>query len=56
VVAFLIDFLFRVIERTMAKPATGTLSRLVTSRRRRHVELIAGGAAVGATSAAPVLR
>jgi His/Glu/Gln/Arg/opine family amino acid ABC transporter permease subunit len=56
VAAFLIDFLFRLIERTLAKPATGTLSRLLTGRRRRHVERIAGGPAMGATSAAPVLR
>ncbi len=56
VAAFLIDFLFRLIERTLAKPATGTLSRLLTGRRRRHVERIAGGTAVGATSGAPVLR
>ena len=43
VAAFMIDFLFRAIERTLAKPATGRLSRMVTGRRRRHLELIAGG-------------
>ena len=42
-VAFMIDFLFRAIERTLAKPATGRLSRMLTGRRRRHLELIAAG-------------
>ena len=55
VAAFMIDFLFRLIERTLAKPATGSLSRLVTSRKRRHLEIIAGGSS-GRTAATPALR
>jgi His/Glu/Gln/Arg/opine family amino acid ABC transporter permease subunit len=41
VVAFLLDFAFRVAERTLTKPPAGPLSRLVTLRRRKRLEAIA---------------
>jgi His/Glu/Gln/Arg/opine family amino acid ABC transporter permease subunit len=43
--AFLIDFLFRLIEKILAKPSTGMLSRFATSRQRRRAELIASRSA-----------
>ncbi len=53
VVAFLLDFLFRLIERVLAKPSSGRMSDLLTSRHRRRLELIAAGTA-GISGAAPV--
>jgi His/Glu/Gln/Arg/opine family amino acid ABC transporter permease subunit len=40
-VAFLVDFIFRTVEKTMQTPPTGRLARLATGRRRRRVEAIA---------------
>lgn len=40
IAAFLIDFLFRVIEKVLATPPTGTIARAATSRRRRRVEAV----------------
>lgn len=40
-VAFLVDFVFRTIEKTMQTPPTGRLARLATRRRRRRIEAIA---------------
>jgi His/Glu/Gln/Arg/opine family amino acid ABC transporter permease subunit len=40
-VAFLVDFIFRTVEKTMQTPPTGRLARLATRRRRRRVEAIA---------------
>lgn len=39
-VAFLLDFLFRTIERVLATPATGQLARRLTARRRRRLEAV----------------
>jgi hypothetical protein len=41
VAAFLIDFLFRLVEKILAKPSAGMLSRFATSRQRRRAESIA---------------
>jgi His/Glu/Gln/Arg/opine family amino acid ABC transporter permease subunit len=40
-VAFLIDGLFRLIEKVMSKPSKGWLSHVMTGRRRRRIEAIA---------------
>ena len=40
-VAFLVDFTFRTIEKTMQTPPSGRLARLATQRRRRRIEAIA---------------
>ena len=40
-VAFLVDFVFRTLEKTMQTPPTGRLARIATGRRRRRVEAIA---------------
>ena len=37
-VAFIVDFAFRTIEKTMQTPPNGRLARSVKGRRRRHVE------------------
>jgi ABC-type amino acid transport system permease subunit len=37
-IAFIVDFVFRTIEKTMQTPPRGHLARLAKSRRRRHVE------------------
>jgi His/Glu/Gln/Arg/opine family amino acid ABC transporter permease subunit len=39
-VAFLVDFAFRTIEKTMQTPPRGHLARAAKGRRRRHVEAI----------------
>ena len=39
-VAFIVDFVFRTIEKTMQTPPNGRLARSVKGRRRRHVEAI----------------
>jgi His/Glu/Gln/Arg/opine family amino acid ABC transporter permease subunit len=39
-VAFIVDFAFRTIEKTMQTPPRGRLARAVKGRRRRHVEAI----------------
>jgi ABC-type amino acid transport system permease subunit len=39
-VAFIVDFVFRTIEKTMQTPPNGRLARAVKGRRRRHVEAI----------------
>ena len=39
VIAFVLDFLFRGIERVLATPPKGRIARAVTARRRRRVEL-----------------
>lgn len=41
VMAFVIDFVFRTVEKTMQTPPTGRLARLATQRRRRRIEAIA---------------
>lgn len=41
VVAFLVDFIFRTVEKTMQTPPRGRLAQLATRRRRRRVEAIA---------------
>ncbi len=40
-VAFIVDFTFRTIEKTMETPPHGLLARAATSRRRRRVEAVA---------------
>jgi His/Glu/Gln/Arg/opine family amino acid ABC transporter permease subunit len=40
-VAFVVDFVFRTIEKTMQTPPTGRLARFVTQRRRRRIQAIA---------------
>jgi len=40
VVAFVLDFIFRGIERVLATPPHGPLARAATARRRRRVELL----------------
>ncbi|HEY2654252.1 MAG TPA: amino acid ABC transporter permease [Solirubrobacteraceae bacterium] len=40
-VAFIVDFTFRTIEKTMQTPPHGLLARAATSRRRRRVEAVA---------------
>jgi His/Glu/Gln/Arg/opine family amino acid ABC transporter permease subunit len=40
VVAFVLDFLFRSIERTLATPPRGKVALLVSSRRRKRVEAV----------------
>lgn len=40
-VAFIVDFVFRTVEKTMQTPPRGRLARLATRRRRRRVEAIA---------------
>jgi His/Glu/Gln/Arg/opine family amino acid ABC transporter permease subunit len=40
VIAFLLDFAFRAVERTMATPPKGAIGRAATSRRRRRVEAV----------------
>jgi len=40
VVAFLLDFLFRSIERVLATPPSGGVARAATARRRRRVEAV----------------
>lgn len=44
VTAFILDFLFRVFERTLAKPARGRLAGLLTMRQTRRALAIANGA------------
>jgi His/Glu/Gln/Arg/opine family amino acid ABC transporter permease subunit len=39
-VAFIVDFAFRTIEKTMQTPPNGRLARTAKGRRRRHVEAI----------------
>jgi hypothetical protein len=39
-VAFLVDFTFRTIEKTMQTPPRGLLARAATSRRRRRVNAV----------------
>ena len=43
-VAFIVDFVFRTVEKTMQTPPRGRLARLATRRRRRRVEAIAARA------------
>ena len=40
-VAFIFDFIFRTVEKTMQTPPRGRLARLATLRRRRRIEAIA---------------
>lgn len=40
-VTFILDFVFRLIERSLTKPPSGSLSRLLTIRQQRRLELIA---------------
>ncbi len=51
-VAFLIDFLFRLIEKILAKPSKGGISELVTGKQRRRAEAIASRELVGSGVAA----
>ncbi len=39
VAAFVLDFLFRTIEKSLATPPVGTVSKAATARRRRRVDL-----------------
>jgi len=43
-VAFLLDFLFRTVEKVMSTPHEGSLARRINRRRRRRLEAIASGA------------
>jgi His/Glu/Gln/Arg/opine family amino acid ABC transporter permease subunit len=43
VVAFIVDFIIRTIEKTMQTPPKGHLARLVTQRRRNRIRAIAAG-------------
>jgi len=40
VIAFVLDFLFRVIERILTTPPRGRLARAATARQRRRIELV----------------
>jgi His/Glu/Gln/Arg/opine family amino acid ABC transporter permease subunit len=40
IIAFVVDFLFRGIERILATPPSGPLARAATARRRRRVEAV----------------
>jgi hypothetical protein len=40
VIAFVLDFLFRGIERVLATPPKGRIARAATARRPRRVELL----------------
>jgi His/Glu/Gln/Arg/opine family amino acid ABC transporter permease subunit len=40
IIAFLVDFLFRGIERILATPPSGPIARAATGRRRRRVEAV----------------
>jgi His/Glu/Gln/Arg/opine family amino acid ABC transporter permease subunit len=40
VIAFVLDFLFRATERTLATPPRGRIARLVSSRRRKRVAAV----------------
>jgi hypothetical protein len=40
VIAFVLDFIFRGIERVLATPPGGPLARAATARRRRRVETL----------------
>jgi His/Glu/Gln/Arg/opine family amino acid ABC transporter permease subunit len=40
IIAFLVDFLFRGIERILATPPSGPIARAATARRRRRVEAV----------------
>jgi His/Glu/Gln/Arg/opine family amino acid ABC transporter permease subunit len=40
VAAFVIDFLFRAIEKSMTTPPAGRVARTVSSRRRRRIDLV----------------
>jgi His/Glu/Gln/Arg/opine family amino acid ABC transporter permease subunit len=40
VIAFILDFLFRATERTLATPPRGRIARLVSSRRRKRVAAV----------------
>lgn len=53
VVAFLLDFAFRLAERTLTKPPAGSLARLVTLRRRKRLEAIAARSGVAPLPLAP---
>ena len=43
-VAFLLDFAFRLFERSLSKPATGGIAGFLTARKRRRIALIAARA------------
>ncbi len=40
VIAFVLDFLFRVLERILTTPPKGRLARAATARQRRRIELV----------------
>jgi His/Glu/Gln/Arg/opine family amino acid ABC transporter permease subunit len=40
VIAFMLDFLFRGIERILTTPPKGTIARAATARQRRRIELV----------------
>jgi ABC-type amino acid transport system permease subunit len=40
IIAFVVDFLFRGIERILATPPSGPVARAATARRRRRVEAV----------------
>ena len=39
IAAFVLDFLFRTVEKSLATPPTGGVARAATARRRRRVEI-----------------
>lgn len=45
IVAFVLDFVFRVTERTLAKPASGVVTRFITSRSDRRIAALIGAEA-----------
>jgi ABC-type amino acid transport system permease subunit len=45
VVAFLIDFLFRAIEKVMESPPQGRIARRLTGRKRRRIQALIARAA-----------
>lgn len=51
-VAFLIDFLFRLVEKVLAKPSKGGISGLITGKQRRRAEAVAARALSGSGVAA----
>jgi ABC-type amino acid transport system permease subunit len=40
VIAFMLDFLFRLIERILTTPPKGRLARAATARQRKRIELV----------------
>jgi hypothetical protein len=46
IVAFLIDFIFRAIEKVMESPPKGRVAQVITRRKRRRIEAVIDRAGV----------